>query len=479
MNLVDDILKTRELKNEKRVAWIRFLALCPMSIIDILAYYDIVVLTGKPASFLTITLDLFFLLSGTIVLVLLLFDKFSKYLTYFIIFFDYSFVLLSILFDPSVSKEKYSIGWVALVGPIFFFIINLLRYSKRATILAGSLSILVFLICIFYFNVHQQNDIIPMFIAMLIMIGIGYSITSSNKDMMVEANAKKMMERYLPPQLIEELYTNKASLELGGKVQKVSILFSDIRSFTAISESMKPSEIVLFLNDYLSEMTDIIFHNKGTIDKFIGDAIMTVFGAPIQSNDDAYRAVKSAIEMNQSLVHFNNSHPQLKKGLEIGIGIHTGEVITGNIGSDKRLDYTVIGDNVNLSSRIQDLTKYYKCPILISESTVKELPPEIIDKEFIIREVDKVIVKGKTEFVKIFEVLFFKTEIEKDQKLNIKESFQKGLLEYYSGNFQSAIQKFTSIQNDPLSLIYKNRCEKLFLNPPSEDWDGIFRMETK
>jgi class 3 adenylate cyclase len=297
--------------------------------------------------------------------------------------------------------------------------------------------------------------------------------------MMVEANTKKLMERYLPPQLIEELYTNNASLEPGGKVQKVSILFSDIRSFTSISEPMKPTEVVLFLNDYLSEMTDIIFHNKGTIDKFIGDAIMTVFGAPIQSIDDAYRAVKSAIEMNQSLIHFNNSHPQLKKGLEIGIGIHTGEVITGNIGSDKRLDYTVIGDNVNLSSRIQDLTKFYKCPILISESTVKELPLEIVDKEFIIREVDKVIVKGKTEFVKIFEVLFFKTEKEKIEKLNVKDSFQKGLLDYYSGNFQSAIQKFTSIQNDPLSLIYKNRCEKLLINPPSKDWDGIFRMETK
>jgi adenylate cyclase len=479
MNIVDDILKTRELKNEKRVAWIRFLALCPMAIIDILAYFNIVLLSHKPANLLTITLDLFFLLSGTIVLILLLFDKFPKNLTYFIITFDYCFILLSILFDPTVSKEKISIGWVALVGPIFFFIINLLRYSKSATVYSGSLSILVFWVCTFNFNVHNQSDIIPRFIVMLIMIGIGYSITSSNKDMMMEANAKKLMERYLPPQLIEELYTNNASLEPGGKIQKVSILFSDIRSFTSISETMKPSEVVLFLNDYLSEMTDIIFHNKGTIDKFIGDAIMTVFGAPIQNNDDAYRAVKSAIEMNQSLIHFNNSHPQLKKGLEIGIGIHTGEVITGNIGSDKRLDYTVIGDNVNLSSRIQDLTKFYKCPILISESTVKELPLEIVDKEFIIREVDKVIVKGKTEFVKIFEVLFFKTEKEKIEKLNIKDSFQKGYLDYYSGNFQSAIQKFTSIQNDPLSLIYKNRCEKLLLNPPSEEWDGIFRMETK
>ncbi len=479
MNIVDDILKTRELKNEKRVAWIRFLALCPMAIIDILAYFNIVLLSYKPANLLTITFDLFFLLSGTIVLILLLFDKFPKNLTYFIITFDYCFILLSILFDPTVSKEKISIGWVALVGPIFFFIINLLRYSKKATVYSGFLSIIVFWVCTLNFNAHYQSDIIPMFIAMLIMIGIGYSITSSNKDMMVEANAKKLMERYLPPQLIEELYTNNASLEPGGKVQKVSILFSDIRSFTSISEPMKPTEVVLFLNDYLSEMTDIIFHNKGTIDKFIGDAIMTVFGAPIQSIDDAYRAVKSAIEMNQSLIHFNNSHPQLKKGLEIGIGIHTGEVIAGNIGSDKRLDYTVIGDNVNLSSRIQDLTKFYKCPILISESTVKELPLEIVDKEFIIREVDKVIVKGKTEFVKIFEVLFFKTEKEKIEKLNVKDSFQKGLLDYYSGNFQSAIQKFTSIQNDPLSLIYKNRCEKLLINPPSKDWDGIFRMETK
>ncbi|MCB1179905.1 MAG: adenylate/guanylate cyclase domain-containing protein [Leptospiraceae bacterium] len=477
--IVDNILRERELKNEKRVAWIRFIALCPMAFLDLLAYLNIIQFTEIPPNLITIALDFFFVLSGATVLILLIKNKFPKFLTYLVLTFDYSFVLLSILFDPTVSKETYMISWVALVGPIFFYFINLLRYSKQATIYAGFLSIVVYLVCVIHFNAYDRGDFIPMLIVMITMLGMGYSITSSNKEMMIEANTKKLMERYLPPQLIGELYTHNASLEPGGKIQRVSILFSDIRSFTSISESMSPEEIVYFLNDYLSDMTEIIFNHQGTIDKFIGDAIMTIFGAPIQGKDDALRAIKTAIEMNFNLSNFNKKHPQLEKGLEVGIGIHTGEVIAGNIGSDKRLDYTVIGDAVNLSSRIQDLTKFYKCPILISESTKDELSNDTIDQGFVTREVDKVIVKGKTESVKIFEILYFKSEKDKDYKIQLKENFEIGLNEYYLGDFSSALKYFNEFKNDSLSQIYKERCEELIKFPPSETWNGVFKMISK
>ncbi|MCB1193238.1 MAG: adenylate/guanylate cyclase domain-containing protein, partial [Leptospiraceae bacterium] len=397
---------------------------------------------------------------------------------FFVIFFDYMYIVLSFLFDPALTSEESVIKWYAFAGAVVFFLINLLRYSKAGTIYAGFLSIIVFWGISFYYNTAAV-DVFSMSIALAIILFIGYSITTSNKLMMVEANTKKMMERYLPPQLIGELYKKNVSLEPGGKNQKVTILFSDIRSFTTISESMTAAEVVCFLNEYLSEMTDIIFTQQGTIDKFMGDAIMTIFGAPLQSNDDALRAVKTAILMNKALVGFNKKHTQLKKNIEIGIGIHTGEVIVGNIGSDKRLDYTVIGDNVNLSSRIEGLTLHYSCPILISEATFEELSKESIEDSFCLREVDNVIVKGKLNFVKIYEVMFFDTDGEKDIVLRKKEEFEKGLQLYRSLKFREAIKQFENLKNDKLSKLYIERCRNFIQNPPDEFWDGTYTMKTK
>lgn len=156
-------------------------------------------------------------------------------------------------------------------------------------------------------------------------------------------------------------------------------------------------------------MTDVIFRFNGTIDKFIGDAIMTIFGAPFKQDDDALRAVKSAVAMIHELEKLNQKmiHPQDK--LHMGIGIHTGEAIVGNIGSDRRLDYTVIGDNVNLASRIEGLTKHYQCAILISEATFQQIKGKYsMEDGFEIREIDKVIVKGKSKPITVYEVICFR-----------------------------------------------------------------------
>jgi adenylate cyclase len=287
------------------------------------------------------------------------------------------------------------------------------------------------------------------------------------------------MERYLPPQLIGEFYKQNVNLEPGGRNQVVTILFSDIRSFTTISESLEAAEVVALLNEYLSSMTDIIFENQGTIDKFIGDAIMTIFGAPIQGTDDAIRAVKTAIFMKLALKEFNQKHPELKLPIEIGIGIHTGEVIAGNIGSEKRLDYTVIGDNVNLSSRIEGLTSHYKCPILVSESTYQAVSLENDESLFCFREVDKVRVKGKTKNIHVYEVMFYSNQEEKKKIHEIKNIFEFGLRLYRERKYQEAKSEWMKLPQDPLSAIYLERCDQYIASPPDDSWDGSFIMPTK
>ena len=207
--------------------------------------------------------------------------------------------------------------------------------------------------------------------------------------------------------------------------------------------------------------------------------MLLLIGAPIKNEDDAIRAVKTAIDMKTKLEDYNSQHTDLSKPLEIGIGIHTGEVIAGNIGSTKRLDYTVIGDNVNLASRIENLTKFFRCPILISQTTVDELKEEIANSTILTREVDTVIVKGKSYHIKIYEVLCFKDDSEKKEMIERKTLFEHGLALYKESKFEEAILQFKKLEKDYLSELYIQRCKDFFINPPSKNWDGIYNLKSK
>ena len=478
-NLIDSILREQAFKNEKTVAFFRFGFFSLSLILDTLAYFGFIQYTEINPPLRTILLDcLVAFISGGI-LFLFLNNIYHEAIKFFAITFDYSLIALMLIFDPTIPKGGQLIYWVTLVASIFLLLLNLLRYSKSGAIYSSILTVALFTSVTSYYNNGDAENLAPMLFNLILMLFIGYFITSSSRKMMEEANTKKMMERYLPPQLIGELYKKNANIEPGGESRKVTILFSDIRSFTSISESMPANEVVTLLNGYLSAMTDIIFQNKGTIDKFIGDAIMTIFGAPIESKDDAVRAVKTAISMNNKLKEFNSLHTELSFPLEIGIGIHTGDVIVGNIGSAKRLDYTVIGDNVNLSSRIENLTKFYSCPILISQTTFNELQNEIEDSTFLIREVDTVIVKGKTTSIKIYEVLCFNNETEKKKMVELKTEFENGLRFYKQLSFEKAILHFKNLEKDLLSEMYIKRCKNFMNHPPSENWDGSFILESK
>jgi len=476
--LLEAIIKERSFKNEKSVAINRLFVITIASCFDLVSYAGLYGLFHvKPTAF-TLFADFCSISLSALVLLLLLKNYYNNFLKYIIISFDYLIITLALFYDPTIPKVGQTIVWSALTACLFLFYLNLLRYSKAGTIYSAILSLLLFSLIVNSF-VTSEIDIIPMYLGLTIMLYIGYSLTMSNLSMMEEANTKLMMERYLSPQLVNELYKTNTSIEPGGKIQKVTILFSDIRSFTNISEQLSPNDVVLLLNEYLSLMTDKIFLNNGTIDKFIGDAIMTIFGAPLQSQDDSLRAIRTAFQMQEALAEFNSKRNLSSTPMEMGIGIHTGEVLAGNIGSSKRLDYTVIGDNVNLCSRIESLTKLYPCKILISENTFVEVSENSLENHFVPREVDTVVVKGKTKPIKLYEVMPFKNSEEKEELLNLKTNFEAGLAHYKSKNFQLALIEFEKLRSDLLSAFYKKRCEEFLLNPPDPEWDGVNKLDVK
>ena len=476
--LLETIVKERSLKNEKSVAINRLLVILLACSFDLISYFEIYSITQIKPTAITLIADFSFITFSAGVLFFLFKNYYNNLVKYIIISFDYLIITLILLYDPTISKEGQIVIWSALTASLFLFYLNLLRYSKAGTIYSATLSLILFSL-ISFSSITSEIDIIPMYLGLCVLLYIGYSLTISNLTMMEEANTKLMMERYLSPQLVNELYKNNTSIEPGGKIQRVTILFSDIRSFTTISEKLPPNEVVRFLNEYLSLMTDKIFLNNGTIDKFIGDAIMTIFGAPIQGKDDSLRAIVTAFQMQDALSELNAKRNLTSSPMEMGIGIHTGDVLAGNIGSNKRLDYTVIGDNVNLCSRIESLTKYYPCKILISQNTFLEIKDIALENNIIPREVDTVLVKGKSKQIKIYEVLSFQNSLEKEKILNLKLEFETALNLYKNRNFKDALEEFTKIKSDQLASFYMVRCEEFLKNPPSPDWNGTYKLSFK
>ncbi len=477
--LFDDILKQREERNERIVAYARLFFVLVPGILDFLAYLQVIQFTAIDPDRMTLFIDAMFISFSALVLFVVTKSSYNPNLKFLTITMDYCFVGVMITFDPTIPRDANNVNWIAMIATLFIFMYNLIRFSKMATLYSASLSIIFFFSLVHFSNTGINGDTYPILMGLVMFLMIGYYITRTNAEMMQEANTKKMMERFLPPQLVDELYKHQNNLNPAGNHQKVTILFSDIRSFTAISETMHPTNVVSLLNDYLSLMTEIIFKYEGTIDKFIGDAIMTIYGAPIRNNNDEMRAIHTALEMVQALPSISSKHPELKEPLEIGIGIHTGDVIIGNIGSRKRLDYTAIGDNVNLASRIESLTKFYKCKIIISETTLQAIEPMDDYKSLIIREIDTVLVKGRTTSITLFEIMGFQNDIHSKKANATKETFGVALTLFKQKKFEAALKHFEALSDDNVSNIYKNRCLEYIDNPPPETWNGIHTMTEK
>ena len=297
-------------------------------------------------------------------------------------------------------------------------------------------------------------------------------------DITSEKRMKSTMSRYMDPGLANQILAGGEEI-LGGKSTVATVLFSDIRGFTTLTEELGAQGTVSLLNEYFTLMVDCIRKEGGMLDKFIGDAAMAAFGVPLPHDDDEDRAVRAAIGMINALRTWNVQRlADGKKPVNMGIGLNTDTIVSGNIGSPKRMDYTLIGDGVNLASRIESLCKQYHASILISENTYKRLKGT-----YRIREVDRVQVKGKTHNVGIYEVLDYHDETTYPSLIEVVGHFRDGLTLYRRREWDSAITRFDEAlrlnPNDQVCQMYVERCLSFRADPPEEGWDGGWVMHSK
>lgn len=316
-------------------------------------------------------------------------------------------------------------------------------------------------------------------------------IITYNKSITTELKIRNAFSRFLPPKVIEGIVEGDTSITSSiGEQRKVAILMADIRGFTAIAEINEPEKVVAFLNQYFSLMGNIIKKHGGTIDKFMGDEIMALFGVPESYKYNGYRAANAASEMLREIEKMDTSFLTIPENcpFKVGIGVHYGLPIAGTIGSEDKKEYTVIGDDVNLASRIEDLTKLYGTSILITDAVKKDIEAAESDQEFgrylakhepyNLRYIDNVKVKGKSIPVQIFE-LYNDNEKYSD---NFSENFSKGLYQYLAGNFNGA-QDYLRIAKvltpkDRATLVLLERCKK-FIKVRPQNWDGAITLTTK
>jgi adenylate cyclase len=280
--------------------------------------------------------------------------------------------------------------------------------------------------------------------------------------------------RYVSPDVVERIIQHPEWVDLGGESREVSVFFSDLEGFTALSEQLESRAVMELLNDYLDRMSRIILEEKGTIDKFMGDAIMAFWGAPLDYADHALAACRAALRQQALLPEIN---AQLRAAglpdLAVRMGINTGEVTVGNVGTAQRVEYTAIGDHVNLGSRLEGVNKQYGTSIIVSEFTYKA-----VCDVFFLRELDFIRVKGKQQPVRIYELMGTHDAVSKKQKMT-RKIYEEALVLYRSQDWSAAKSHFTLIQENFAAQVMLERISALRKNPPGANWDGVYIFETK
>jgi adenylate cyclase len=301
----------------------------------------------------------------------------------------------------------------------------------------------------------------------------GYFIESRSKRQFTE-----LFGQYVPPELVDEMAKNPQNYSMEGRKAELTVLFSDIRGFTTISEGLQPDQLATLMNEYLGAMTDVVRHHRGTLDKYIGDAIMAFWGAPVDDPEHARNAVLTALEMQQALVELNKT--LVARGwphLAIGVGVNTGVMTVGDMGSSVRKSYTVMGDAVNTGSRLEGITKQYGVGIIVGEATREALR----DSEFVFRELDRVRVKGKDGAVGIYEPMAAGAALSKDQREELA-LWNQTLKQYRAQDWDQAELGLLNLQRMAPKYLYELYAERLAYyrkNPPGEGWDGVTAFETK
>jgi adenylate cyclase len=311
-------------------------------------------------------------------------------------------------------------------------------------------------------------------------LAVVYMAVAVTHGITVDARARmvrRRFETYVQPAVVNEMVNHPGSFRLGGERRDLSILFSDVRDFTTLAEEIGPDDVSRLLNEYLTPMTDIVLESRGTLDKYIGDAIVAFWGAPLPVEGHPVRACEAALAMQEEIARLRAERRDLAgvDRLQVGIGIHSGEVVVGNMGSDQRFDYTVTGDGVNLCSRLEGLTKFYGVSIIASSDLVGRV------EGFQVRELDTIRAKGKKESVQLFEILG--RDGAAALSPGLVETYAEGLRAYREGRWREAERALrealsASGGRDGPSALLLQRIEILEENPPSA-WDGIWTFAEK
>ncbi len=379
--------------------------------------------------------------------------------------------LLVILFLTAISfyissfirKIKLRIGFLVEVANFIFVLFSIYGIYE--------LSIILFI----------QNKLVIAIVSPSLAVIIGYFSSTAYhflKERQQNVMIKGMFSQYVSKEVVNQLLVNPEKLRLGGERKNLSILFSDIAGFTAFAEKKQPEELVNFINEFLNEMTEIILSHNGTLDKYLGDAVMAFWGAPLEVKDHAYEACVTALQMQEKLVEMREKWTSSgETPIRIRIGINTGDVIVGNIGGEKRFDYTVLGDDVNLASRLEGANKEYATNIMISDATY-----DCCKDKILARELDVILVKGKNKPTKVYELISIVGDKKAEEAIEKMDLYFQAIDLYRQKSFEPALDYFKRSYEklgDYPSKVYMQRCEFYLKNPPNENWDGVFEMKTK
>jgi adenylate cyclase len=364
--------------------------------------------------------------------------------------------------------------WLLVLASILLLNWFLSRIKAIQVLFLAALGIVMLALAgnlLLYFS-GWDLDFIPLFVALAASSGTDayhrYQRVRREKKFIQNA-----FKNYLSDSLLAEVMKNPGALNLGGEKKLVTVFFSDLAGFTTLSEKLPPEEVVHILNIYLERMTSVIMDSGGFVNKFEGDAVMAFWGAPLASDKQAVQAMRAALRCQEELLSLNDDFE--KNGLPrlgMRIGINSGEVIVGNIGSRQRFEYTVIGDAVNLASRLEGINKQYQTGIICGE-----LAGRMAAGEMVLRRLDRVRVKGKKNPEEIFEVVAAGEE-SPPSRVALLDRFGRGLQLYFSGHFAAALEIFSLETDDPPSRAFALRCRWLLANPPA-NWDGCWTFTEK
>ncbi|MDR9418124.1 adenylate/guanylate cyclase domain-containing protein [Gracilimonas sp.] len=381
-------------------------------------------------------------------------------------------------------------GWYSLlIMLVFCFLITLTNRFANATygwvlalFLGGGYMFLTYWVFVnLNIMMFLTGPMLAVFVTQVGMVSYEYYVEQKEKR-----RIRGMFSSYVSPELVNQMIESGEEPQLGGEEKYITAFFSDIVSFSTFSEKLEAKELVQLINEYLSAMTEILNTREGTLDKYIGDAIVSFFGAPVFVKDHALQACISSQLMHKKLAELRtkweeDGWPEIVVNMQHRIGINTGEMVTGNMGSSRRFNYTMMGDNVNLAARCESGAKQYGVFTMVTEATKQEA--EKFGNDCVFRLLDNIVVKGRTQPVKVYEIADLREDAD-DKLFECINFYEEGMELYFNQEWDEAISKFKKSaeleRHEPNpSNIFIERCEMMKEDPPGDDWNGVFIMKSK